>query len=157
MVIYMNINVLKKLIAILLISVFTIFLFGQNYCYAENSNYRKKELSDGGGSKGLDNNTGGYYDNKGSDIISNPDDYKPNVTSDQDFKITLSVIVGIIRAFGIVVGVISLMIIGVKFLVGSVEEKAEYKKVIPGYVLGAIMVMAISLIPTLIYDVTKDL
>lgn len=47
----------------------------------------------------------------------------------------------IIRNFAIVVGVIMLMIIGVKYMLGSAEEKADYKKSLMPLVIGIVIVM----------------
>ena len=68
-----------------------------------------------------------------------------------------NVIASAIRNIGIVVAVIALMVIGIKAMVGSAEEKAEYKKSIPGYLLGAVMIAVISLIPSLILTLTSAL
>ena len=40
--------------------------------------------------------------------------------------------------------VVALMIIGVKYMLGSVEEKAEYKKTMRPYVIGALMLFGIT-------------
>ena len=40
--------------------------------------------------------------------------------------------------------VVALMIIGVKYMLGSVEEKAEYKKTMRPYVIGAFMLFGIT-------------
>ena len=66
-----------------------------------------------------------------------------------------NVIATIIRSIGVVVSVLALMIIGLRAMVGSAEEKADYKKSLPGYLFGAIMVLAISLIPSVIYQVMQ--
>ena len=39
---------------------------------------------------------------------------------------------------------------------GSVEEKSAYKEALPGYILGLIMVVAITTIPNLIYSVINS-
>ena len=67
-----------------------------------------------------------------------------------------SVIVAVIRNVGIVVSVIALMIIGIKAMTGSIEQKADYKKSLPGYILGVIMVIAITVLPSIIYEVVKN-
>ena len=42
-------------------------------------------------------------------------------------------------------------------MIGSVEEKAEYKKTMIYYIIGAIMVFAISNISAMIYNFAKTL
>ena len=92
-----------------------------------------------------------------SGLITNTEDYKPSVRTDGDFTSILFSVVGVIRTIGVMVGVISLMIIGFRALVGSAEEKAEYKKVMPGYIIGIILVVAITLIPEIIYNLAKKI
>ena len=48
-------------------------------------------------------------------------------------------IITIIRNVGIVLAVIMLMVIGVKYMLGSAEEKAEYKKTMMPYLVGAVL------------------
>ena len=57
---------------------------------------------------------------------------------------------------GIICSVIALMILGIKYMLGSVEEKAEYKKSFGIYILGASLVFAISTIVNLIYSIVKS-
>ena len=62
-----------------------------------------------------------------------------------------STYVMIIRNIGIIVSVIALMLIGIRAMVGSAEEKADYQKSLPGYLIGVVLVFAMSMIPTIIY------
>lgn len=48
----------------------------------------------------------------------------------------------IIRNVGIVAAVIILMYIGIKYMLGSAEEKAEYKKVFMPYLIGAVLLFS---------------
>ena len=66
-------------------------------------------------------------------------------------------IVFVIRNIGIVLAVISLMFIGIKEMTASVEEKSKIKQSLPVYILGVIMVVAITCLPSLIYTLTKSL
>lgn len=61
----------------------------------------------------------------------------------------------IIRNVAIVVGVIMLMIIGVKYMLGSAEEKADYKKSLMPLVIGILIVMFASTIVSFILSVAK--
>ena len=45
---------------------------------------------------------------------------------------------------GSIVSVAALILIGIKYILGSVEEKAEYKKTLKPYLIGAVMVFAIT-------------
>ncbi len=66
------------------------------------------------------------------------------------------VIVSAIQVIGIVLSVIMLMVIGIKYMVGSVEEKAEYKKTLVPYVVGALLLFTGSLIPQIIYKFMQN-
>lgn len=61
-----------------------------------------------------------------------------------------------VSKIGIICSVIALMILGIKYMLGSVEEKAEYKKSFGIYILGASLVFAISTIVNLIYSIVKS-
>ena len=51
-------------------------------------------------------------------------------------------ILGIIRVIGTLIAVGALMILGIKYMLGSAEEKAEYKKTMIPYVIGAVLLFA---------------
>ncbi|MBR3003363.1 MAG: hypothetical protein IKF38_07435 [Clostridia bacterium] len=71
-------------------------------------------------------------------------------------KTKAEAILGILQTFGIAISVIALIAIGIKYMLGSVEAKAEYKKTLIPYVVGAFMVFAVSILPQLIYDLLAD-
>ena len=60
-------------------------------------------------------------------------------------------IMGLIRNVAIIASVIILMVLGVKYMLGSVEEKAEYKKTVIPYLVGAILIFAASNLASMIY------
>lgn len=64
-------------------------------------------------------------------------------------------IMGLIRNIAVVVGVIMLMIIGVKFMLGSAEEKAEYKKSLMPLVIGIVIVMMATTLVSFVYNFAK--
>ena len=53
-------------------------------------------------------------------------------------------IIGAIQLIGSIVSVLTLVVLGIKYMTGSVEERAEYKKTMMPYVVGAVMVFAIT-------------
>ena len=65
-------------------------------------------------------------------------------------------IVGIIRTIGSLAAVAILVVLGVKYMMGSAEEKAEYKKTMLPYLLGAVMVFAASQLTGIIFDFATD-
>lgn len=65
---------------------------------------------------------------------------------------TASDVVGFIRTVAVIAGVIILTVLGVKYMLGSAEEKAEYKKSLMPLVIGIIVVMASAQIATMIFN-----
>lgn len=65
-------------------------------------------------------------------------------------------LITIITTIGIVVSVIVLVVLGVKYMIGSAEEKAEYKKTLMPYVIGAGLVFAASSIAQIIYSFMQN-
>lgn len=51
-------------------------------------------------------------------------------------------VLSIIRVVGTVIAVGVLMVIGIKYMMGSAEEKAEYKKTMLPYLIGAVILFA---------------
>lgn len=66
-------------------------------------------------------------------------------------------IIGIITTIGIVVSVVVLVILGIKYMIGSAEEKAEYKKTMIPYIIGAILVFAASTIASIVMSISKNI
>lgn len=67
-----------------------------------------------------------------------------------DLQTKAGKIMGLIRNVAVIVGVIMLMVIGVKFMLGSAEEKAEYKKSLMPLVVGIVIVMAATQIAAMV-------
>lgn len=65
-------------------------------------------------------------------------------------------IVSLISTVGSVVSVIVLIVLGIKYMMGSAEEKAEYKKTLLPYIIGAALVFAASSIASIIFSFAKD-
>ena len=88
----------------------------------------------------------------------NPNDYNPDssstITTD-DTKLIFNktrVILGAIRNISAVVSVIALMVIGLKYIIGSAEEKANDKQTMIPYIIGCIMAVAGTTIVSFIYN-----
>lgn len=61
-------------------------------------------------------------------------------------KTTGGKIVDVITTVGIVVAVIVLLVLGIKYMMGSASEKAEYKKTMIPYLVGAVLIFGASAI-----------
>ena len=66
-------------------------------------------------------------------------------------------IVTILTTIGIVLSVIVLVILGIKYMMGSVEERADYKKTMMPYVIGAALVFSASIIANIIYNIANNI
>ena len=66
-------------------------------------------------------------------------------------------VVGIVQVVGVIIAAIILLVIGIKYMLGSAEEKAEYKKTLMPYVIGAALVFAASAISGIIFGFTQGL
>lgn len=66
-------------------------------------------------------------------------------------------VVRVITTIGVVVSVIILVVLGIKYMMGSAEEKAEYKKTLMPYIIGAGLVFAASMIATLVYNIATGI
>ena len=61
-------------------------------------------------------------------------------------------IIGIIQTVGSIASIIVLIVLGVKYMMGSAEEKAEYKKTMIPYVVGAVLIFAASNIAGIVFS-----
>ena len=81
-------------------------------------------------------------------FVLNPGGYEPADTTKAGESTKLqniaNDIINPLKFIGTIVSVVALMIIGVKYMLGSVEEKAEYKKTMKPYVIGAFMLFGIT-------------
>ena len=83
---------------------------------------------------------------------------KGNANADTDKIVNLgATIVTIMQTVGIVVAVVILLILGIKYMMGSAEEKAEYKKTMVPYVVGAILIFASTTIVNVVYQLANGL
>ena len=65
-------------------------------------------------------------------------------------------IVTIIQVVGIVIAVIVLLVIGIKYMMGSASEKAEYKKTMIPYIVGAGLIFAGTSLVRVIYSLSTS-
>ena len=58
---------------------------------------------------------------------------------------------------GIVLSVVMLAIIGLKYMIGSAEERAEYKKTLLPYIIGAFLIFGASTVAKIVKTVGEKL
>ena len=88
-----------------------------------------------------------------------PNEIKGNtsVKGATEIKTLGSNIVGILQTAGIVISVVILLVLGIKYMVGSEEEKAEYKKSMIPYLVGALIIFGASTIANVVYQFAINL
>ena len=92
------------------------------------------------------------------DAASNPEAFKPkDIGSETELQKRAGTTLGVINVCGAVISVITLMVIGIKYMLGSVEEKAEYKKSMGLYILGAALLFSITTIANILYKIGSNL
>ena len=62
-------------------------------------------------------------------------------------------IANILSTIGIIVGVIVLLVLGIKYMMGSASEKAEYKKSLVPIVVGVLLLVAATTIVKALFSV----
>lgn len=87
----------------------------------------------------------------------NPGNIQPDYTNINmnGIQTTASKVMGLIRNVAVVAGVILIAVLGVKYMLGSVEEKADYKKSFMPLIIGAVVVMAATQIATMIFSLAS--
>ena len=76
-----------------------------------------------------------------SDFV--PDNYKPNNNGGGSINAIGQRVFGVLTVVAISVAVVTISIIGIKILFGSVEQKAEYKAMMIPWVIGLAIVILI--------------
>ena len=71
----------------------------------------------------------------------------------QEIKTVGNKVIQVISVVGSILSVIVIIVLGIKYMVGSVEEKAEYKRTMIPFLIGAIIIFAASSIAGIIYQV----
>ena len=86
------------------------------------------------------------------------DGYKSTGVNGADkLKNKSNVVVGVLQGVGTVVAVIMLTVIGIKYMISSLEERAEFKQTMMPYVIGAGSILIISNLVGLIYSIMQGM
>lgn len=110
------------------------------------------------------NHGGGGKSRATSDLskatVINPDNYKPSSPTSTDLgtagKSKVENMLGWITIIGIIVSIASISILGIKYMVGSIEERAEYKKTMLPILIGMILLFGTSTILNIINTVMNS-
>lgn len=86
----------------------------------------------------------------------NPDVYKPSDIGLSDVAVPFKfarTILGALVAAGVVISIVITMYLGIKYMLGSVEERAEYKKTMIPILVGMIMLFCTSTFVAILYNI----
>ena len=152
-------NVIKDVVKMILVFSFSIsvfYAFNDNFVYGSVTQIGLNEITNATAEQTIDN-----ANTEESTRNFDPDKYKPDtfkLTGGEDsFKKVGGKVFGAIQVIGSFVSVFVLILIGIKYMLGSVEEKAEYKKSLLPYVIGCIMVFGIVNILDIINNIASNM
>jgi len=91
--------------------------------------------------------------------IENPEQFNPSgeVSMSTEASETTSRLLGALQVIGSIVSVAVLIIIGIKYMVGSASEKADYKKAMIPYLIGAVLLFSGTTLPSVIYGLVTGM
>lgn len=134
-----------KIILITFIVLILICTFFSNNVYADPPGHRPQD------------------DNKNNRVLSedfNTDDWNPSSSTqheEQKLKEIGNKIIGTVQVIGSLVSVIAIIFIGIRYMIGSTEEKAQYKETMGPYLIGAVLVFGITATLKIVYDIAQSL
>jgi len=86
--------------------------------------------------------------------------YKPTDLTGSDYDEAFALgatLVSGIQIVGVVIAIVGILILGIKYMIGSIEQKAEYKKTMIPYIIGCIFIFTISQIVSIIYSLASQI
>ena len=92
--------------------------------------------------------------------VVDPEDYRPDAIDEQDAKPAITIantIINTIGVIGAIASVLALIIMGLKYMMGSVSEKAEYKKTMIPYLVGVLIFFAITQFLVVIFNLVNQI
>ena len=88
-------------------------------------------------------------------IIDDPGSLRPNPTAPVQAKGAIERVLGAIQIVGIIASVVLLVVIGILYMLGSTEEKVDYKKSMIPYLIGVVLIAAASSIANFVYKLAN--
>ena len=95
-----------------------------------------------------------------TNAVDNPGKYKPTGPTYQEMSETndvIGLIAGVVQVAGTIISVAVLMVIGIRYMISSAEEKAEYKERLFPYFVGAVILFAASNLVNALYKFGQGL
>ena len=93
-----------------------------------------------------------------ADIID-PNEYNPNNSTEEvpeKFTNMLGIIATTIQTIGVILSIIVIGLLGIKYMTGSVEERADYKKSMIPFLVGTVLIVAVGTIIRIVNDLTSQ-
>lgn len=87
----------------------------------------------------------------GLSSLGEPEDYIKEEANNKGAVNIGNIIVWGVRTVGEAIAVVMLLVLGIKYILGSVEEKAEYKQTMWPYIIGAILIFSGAAVTDIIY------
>ena len=137
-----NIRIINKIIIILIAITMSITTFS-NVVYAR---------PDDGAPPGGYVDGGDGIKSSGKTIINTDDYKKDNLENNTKTLGIVGTIINVIQMIGIIIALISVGLLGIKYMTGSVEQKAEYKKTMVPFVVGVGLITVTTTIVKIIYE-----
>ena len=92
---------------------------------------------------------------KPSNAALSPGDLAGPITNGGEIKPILATVLEIAGIIASAMSIITIILLGIKYMLGSIEEKAEYKKSLFPYIIGASFVFGATSIASIIYKAVK--
>ena len=90
--------------------------------------------------------------------VPNVNNYKPaEIQIPNEVTDVAGNVISIIQVVGTIIAVITMLILGIKYMAGSVQERAEYKKSMIPYLVGCILLFGIITIINAVYHLIEPL
>lgn len=88
----------------------------------------------------------------------NPDDFAPTINTKGSESVVYfgRKIVSAITVIGTIISVVGMMGLGIKYMMGSIEQKAEYKKTMWPIFIGMVLLFGTSWILKIIYEIVPN-
>lgn len=96
----------------------------------------------------------------GVQTIISPNDYDPQKSPSQVPEPLINkfgIIANALQVIGIVIAVIVIALLGIKYMIGSVEERADYKKTFIPYIVGALLISGTATIAKIANDIAQQI
>ena len=91
--------------------------------------------------------------------LTNPNADNPNNRNEEvpeKFTNMVGIIATTIQTIGVILSIIVIGLLGIKYMTGSVEEKADYKKSMIPFLIGTVLIVAVGTIIRIVNDLTSQ-